>query len=270
MKRSLIIPVFLLSGMCLAAGCGSKNNVDLSSAHTTEAETMAQTDETEPETEETEESASQAEGSSRPDSSRGLSTSLETYTSGKVSIQYPVVSGLNSADAETAVNTLLKDNAISIIAAQGLDEAADSLTVRCEIVSADRQRLTAVYTGELTASGAAYSTAVFYTNTVDMSQAEDVGFSTYAEPSTMAGYVMSDGCQFDGLDADTEKAVREYVASQSIDAYTELFRQADFPLKGETFPESFSYEKEGAIYFSIPVPHALGDYAIVVFTPETK
>ena len=68
MKRSLIIPVFLLSGMCLAAGCGSKNNVDLSSAHTTEAETMAQTDEPEPETEETEEPASQAEGSSRPDS----------------------------------------------------------------------------------------------------------------------------------------------------------------------------------------------------------
>ena len=58
MKRSLIIPVFLLSGMCLAAGCGSKNNVDLSSAHTTEAETMAQTDEPEPETEETEEPAS--------------------------------------------------------------------------------------------------------------------------------------------------------------------------------------------------------------------
>ena len=109
MKRSLIIPVFLLSGMCLAAGCGSKNNVDLSSAHTTEAETMAQTDEPEPETEETEEPASQAEGSSRPDSSRGLSTSLETYTSGKVSIQYPVVSGLNSADAETAYHARRQD-----------------------------------------------------------------------------------------------------------------------------------------------------------------
>ena len=86
----------------------------------------------------------------------------------------------------------------------------------------------------------------------------------------MAGYVMSEGCQFDGLDGETEKAVREYIAGQSMDYFTELFRGADFPLKGDTFPESFSYETEGDIFFSIPVPHALGDYAIVKFTPDTK
>ena len=270
MKRSLIIPVFLLSGLCLAAGCRSKNNVDLSSAHTTGAETMAPETEAETEAETAEEETSQAEGSSRPDSSRGLSTSMETYTSGNISIQYPSVSGLSSSETEDAVNELLKTNALSIVTAQNLNEETDSLTIRCQIISADRQRLTAVYTGELSASGAAYSTAVFYTNTVDMSQAEDVGFTTYAEPSTMAGYLMSNGCQFDGLDEETAAAVKEYVTSQSMDYYTQLFRQADFPLKGETFPESFSYEEEGAIYFSIPVPHALGDYAIAVFTPETK
>ena len=103
-----------------------------------------------------------------------------------------------------------------------------------------------------------------------MDKAVDIGFSTYAEPSTMAGYVMSEGCQFDGLDGETEKAVREYIAGQSMDYFTELFRGADFPLKGDTFPESFSYETEGDIFFSIPVPHALGDYAIVKFTPDTK
>ena len=128
----------------------------------------------------------------------------------------------------------------------------------------------AIYTGELTAEGAAHPTAIFYTNTVDMDKDVDIGFSTYAEPSTMAGYVMSEGCQFDGLDGETEKAVREYIAGQSMDYFTELFRGADFPLKGDTFPESFSYETEGDIFFSIPVPHALGDYAIVKFTPDTK
>ena len=152
----------------------------------------------------------------------------------------------------------------------GIDEDADTLSVTCEILSADRQQLTAIYTGELTAEGAAHPTAIFYTNTVDMDKAVDIGFSTYAEPSTMAGYVMSEGCQFDGLDGETEKAVREYIAGQSMDYFTELFRGADFPLKGDTFPESFSYETEGDIFFSIPVPHALGDYAIVKFTPDTK
>ena len=195
---------------------------------------------------------------------------METYSSGGVSIEYPSVTGMNSSEGEAAVNELLKSNALSIIQAQGIDEDADTLSVTCEILSADRQQLTAIYTGELTADGAAHPTAIFYTNTVDMDKAVDIGFSTYAEPSTMAGYVMSEGCQFDGLDGETEKAVREYIAGQSMDYFTELFRGADFPLKGDTFPESFSYETEGDIFFSIPVPHALGDYAIVKFTPDTK
>ena len=34
--------------------------------------------------------------------------------------------------------------------------------------------------------------------------------------------------------------------------------------------ESFSYTHEGVLYFSIPVPHALGDYAIVTFNMDGK
>ena len=265
MKHSLTIPALLAAGLCLAAGCGSKNKVDLSSSHTTAAETMAETTEAAPPTvEETEPAAD----SSRPAS--GLSTSVETYSSGDISIQYPVVANLNNSETEDAVNALLKSNAISIIKAQGLDETSDHLEIQCEILSADRNRLTAVYKGELSAGGAAHPVSVFYTNTVDMGKAADIGFSTYADPHTMAGYVMSDACEFTGLDAETEQAVKEYKATQTIDSYTKLFQKADFPLKGTSFPESFSYEDKGAIYFSIPVPHALGDYAIVEFTPETK
>ena len=50
-----------------------------------------------------------------------------------------------------------------------------------------------------------------------------------------------------------------------------VFNSADFPLSSETqWPESFSYEKQGTIYFSLPVPHALGDYVLVAFDPTTK
>lgn len=48
-----------------------------------------------------------------------------------------------------------------------------------------------------------------------------------------------------------------------------LFSKADFPYDG-SFPESFSYEYEGDIYVSIPIPHAAGDYVIAIFTPENK
>ena len=56
-----------------------------------------------------------------------------------------------------------------------------------------------------------------------------------------------------------------------LDILTEVFNGADFPLASDTvWPESFSYEKQGRIYFSLPIPHALGDYVIVEFDPATK
>ena len=66
-----------------------------------------------------------------------------------------------------------------------------------------------------------------------------------------------------------------------IETYTEMFRRADFPWKepkttskgsdeAVKFPEVFSYEDQGTIYVSIPVPHALGDYALIKYTPDTK
>ncbi len=271
MKRSMMITALLAAGVCLAAGCGSKNKVDLSSSHTTAAETMASAaSEEASEPSESEATESSAEAGSKPASTEGLSTSVETYSSGKVSIQYPAVSQLGNSQAEEKVNALLKENALSIITAQELDESKDSLSVQCKIISADQKRLTAVYTGTLTVQSAAHPVSVFYTNTVDMNKASDIGFSTYADPATMAGYVMSDACEFEGLDKETEAAVKEYKAAQTIDSYTQLFKNADFPLKGSSFPESFSYEDKGAIYFSIPLPHSLGDYALVKFTPETK
>ncbi|HJA72399.1 MAG TPA: DUF4163 domain-containing protein [Candidatus Lachnoclostridium stercoravium] len=270
MKRTLIIPALILAGVCAVWGCGSKNKTDLTSAHTTAAaETMAPS-QTEPSEEESVPEVTAADESSESEGSSSFSgVTVDTYSSNNISIEYPSVSDSLSSNA-SAVNELLKNNALSVISAYGIDEASDSLSVDCKIISANKQRLTAVYTGELSVSGGAHPTAVYYTNTVDLEAVSDIGLSTYADPYTMAGYVMSDDCQFQGLTAEQEQAVKEYKAEQSVSAYQKIFQNADFPLKGDSFPESFSYEVRGEIYLSIPVPHALGDYAIVVFTPETK
>ncbi len=269
MKRFTIIPALMLAGSCLlsgCSGCSKEANVDLSSAHTTAAvETMAPTT-AQPSEEETETSTAVSEESA----AASVSASTETYTSGNISIQYPVVSSMDDEEKEKKVNELLKSNALSFLKAQGVDEKKDTLSIKCKIVSADRRRITAVYTGQLNASGAAHPISVFFTNTVDLNKGTDIGFSTYADPYTMAGYVMSEDCQFDGLSAENTKAAKEYIAAQSIDYYHKLFESADFPLEDGKFPESFSYEKQGEIYFSIPMPHAMGDYAIVKFTPDTK
>ena len=104
MKRyTVILTLSLLCALSLA-GCGKKNQdkTDLTSTHTTAAtETMsptttaAETKETEGSDKETAKAAdgeSEKDDSKKADNSASVSTSIHTYTTGNISIEYPVVS----------------------------------------------------------------------------------------------------------------------------------------------------------------------------------
>lgn len=240
---------------------------DLSTIHT-EAPTEAPTETLPPATQapETEESQENQEGAVS-----SVSASIETYTSGKVTIQYPVVDQMDDASKKDRINELLKANALSVIKANDIDEASDTLDIKCKVISADRKRLTATYTGLLTAKGAAHPVNMFYSNTVNLLQVQNLGLDDFTDAYTMAGYVLSDDVKFSGISSDVEAEVLSYRSSLDLDSLTAVFNSADFPLSSESqWPESFSYEKQGTIYFSLPVPHALGDYVLVAFDPTTK
>ena len=73
------------------------------------------------------------------------------------------------------------------------------------------------------------------------------------------------------------KGIRARRAGRNDIAFIELqtdrtgHRFLRFIDKGlEGFPQAFSYENEGTIYISVPVSHAIGDFAIVSYTPDTK
>lgn len=268
--RAGVLFLLVLASAGMITGCKKKTEkIDLSSIHTTAAETMAPetTKASEPETTQAETAAPSAA------SSKNLTTTANTHTSGKVTIQYPVISNLDDAEQEAKINELLKANAISMIDAYGINEDEDTLSVECTVLSADRSRITVTYIGQLQAKGAAYPTALFFSNTIDVPKAENIGFSKFADPYTMAGYVLSGDCRFYNASAELTAELMKAKNDMTIDEYTRLFNQADFPLKetsGKDTFRCFSYEKDGTIFFSIPVNHALGDYAIVMYTPDTK
>lgn len=200
-----------------------------------------------------------------------VTADIATYTSGKVSIQYPTVDKTEDTDKQAKVNELLKSNALSVMKANDIDESKDTLNIKCQIISVDRKRISAVYTGTLTKDGAAHPVDLFYSNTVNLLQVQDLGFEDFTDAYTMAGYVLSDDVKFSGISADVESNILEYRSTLDIDTLTGIFDGADFPLSADNqWPESFSYEKQGTIYFSMPVPHALGDYVLVAFDPSTK
>ena len=196
-----------LTASCLISGCGKKNEkIDLSSTHTTAAETMAPSSSPK----ETESSAgitlepgidnavnsnsgtsASGNGSGSAVTKNQVKTSLTTYTSGKVSIQYPVVENLDNA---SDINALIKKNALSIVDAYDIDEAKDTLNIQCKVISADRSRITLTYTGSLTVSGGAHPSNLFYTNTIDVRSASSLDLPYLTDPAILADYVLSADC----------------------------------------------------------------------------
>lgn len=277
LKYTLAITLLALSTACLATGCKKKHDkIDLSGSQASEgtvqtapaSTTIAETESSSNITIEPGIENAQSQGTSAGGSAAALSLSVQTdtYQNGNISIQYPVISD-NSVKA--GINEHLKENALAILKAWEIDEARDTMNITCKILSATKNRITVRYDGSLMTDGGMYPTAVFYTNTVNLSSGSDIGLSYLADPATLASYVLSDDCTFPEADAETIAAAKTFLKEENPAYYTGLFQNADFPYQG-TFPEFFSYEYEGSVYFSLPVPHALGDYILAAYTPENK
>ncbi|RKJ06218.1 DUF4163 domain-containing protein [bacterium D16-54] len=268
-RKGAALCVLALTTAAMVSGCKkSPEKIDLTSTHTTVAETMAPTTaaQSQPETTAIE---TTAEASAAGTEAKNISTETSTYSSGKVSIHYPKVLNMEDTQKAAAIDELLKKNALSVLEAWEIQDEEDSLNISCQVLSADRNRLTVVYTGTLAKKDASYPTNVMYSNTIDMARVSDIGFDHFADPYTMAGYVLSGDCVFYNVREDVKAELMKVKNDTSLEAYTDMFTKADFPIEG-AFPESFSYEHQGVIYFSIPVPHALGDYAIVMYAPDSK
>lgn len=275
MKKKALLLFMTLTAIAAASGCGRKDSSsDPSSSHTTAAETMAEIlpSSSEEETTVLETQKPQEETKDQP---ADVSASVKTYKEGNVSIQYPELSNLSDSSVQNKVNQLLYSNALQFLEAYSVDSAKDTVTVECDVISADRRRVTVVYTGLYSAQGASYPTNLFYTNTIDTAKGEDIELTDYADPYTLAGYILSGDCQFETDDSQLNQALMDQRSDRDINTYTQMFQNADFPYKESEddpvpFPQVFSYEDGGTIYVSLPVSHALGDFALVKYTPDTK
>lgn len=286
LKRAYSILFVFTASLLILSGCKGKKHeeIDLSSIHTSAVskETLAD------ETSSTQDKASVPEDFTEPESASSngketiarISSQILTYhpeNNKDITLSYPVVSNMTDPQKQEKVNQLLRNNAEDYYHALTGEKAPTSMKVTCRVESLDRNRLTAVYTGSYLAEGAAYPVNLFFSNTVDLQQVKSLGLNDYSDAYTMAGYLKSDDVQFYGADDELTKALLDYRAKQTLEDYTALLNQADFPLasgesagKAAEVPPSFSYLSQSVLYFSIPVPHALGDYALIAFPVDGK
>lgn len=259
--------ILVLAALCAlsAAGCKKKEPVDLSSLHSTaaiEKETMAET--------EAETTAPAIENESRPaQSGFALTTGIKKESIGESTVEYPVISSMEDEAMQEKVNALLKSNALTI-AEMYPDDALD---IQSEVESINLKRITVLYTGE-NGDG----DRIFFTNTVDLENATNLGLSDFADPYTMAGYIASGDYKLSDVSGN-ESSIRSFLNSseKTVEYYYEQLQKADFAGGYDSdsedvlsWPEIFSYEKQGVIFVSLPVPENLGSYVLIHYSPDNK
>lgn len=175
MRKKTLLLFLLVTSVIMTGGCRKKSQekMDLTSTHTTAAETMA------PETTaaETESSKKPEETTKTADVSASVSGSakIETYHPKDFpagSIAYPVVAHMKDETKQNQVNDLLYQNAISICDALDL-KIWITWPLTARLFPWDTSRITVVYQGEYYVKQGAYPVQTFYTNTVDLNQVKN-------------------------------------------------------------------------------------------------
>ena len=276
----------------ISAGCKSKDTSDLKSIMTTEANGAMSPTTTAAEgangamspttiapTSDSKESTSLAETKSgksttadkKSSSKSSVTENSQSYSKDKSKIFYPKLSGIDSK-IESSVNKTISDNA-KLALDSFTSNTGSTAELKYNVKNQSRNRMSIVYTGTLKAGNE--SKKIIFTNNINLDTGESIGLTDFADPLTIANYILSDDVELENATNSQAAGFAEYKKNLTVDTLKALLEDADFPLikkndVNEGFPKLFSYESGGDIYISIPLSHELGDYVLVKYSPSTK
>ena len=290
--KKLLLYLTILALPVISAGCKSKDTSDLKSIMTTEANgamsptttaaegangamsptTIAPTSDSKESTSLAETKSGKATTAEKKSSSKSSVTeNAQSYSKDKSKISYPKLSGIDSK-IESSVNKAIDDNAK--LALDSFTSNADSTAeLKYNVKNQSRNRMSIVYTGTLKTGNE--SKKIIFTNNINLDTGESIGLTDFADPLTIANYILSDDVELENATNTQAAGFAEYKKNLTVDTLKALLEDADFPLikkndVNEGFPKLFSYESGGDIYISIPLSHELGDYVLVKYSPSTK
>lgn len=290
--KKLLLYLTILALPVISAGCKSKDTSDLKSIMTTEANGAMSPTTTAAEgangamspttiapTSDSKESSSLAETKSdktttaekKSSSKSSVTENSQSYSKDKSKISYPKLSGIDSK-IESSVNNTIADNA-KLALDSFASSAGSTVELKYNVKNQSRNRMSIVYTGTLKSVNE--SKKIIFTNNINLDTGESIGLTDFADPLTIANYILSDDVELENATNAQAAGFAEYKKTLSVDTLKALLDDADFPLikkndVNEGFPKLFSYESGGDIFIAIPLSHELGDYVLVKYSPSTK
>lgn len=290
--KKLLLYLTILALPVISAGCKSKDTSDLKSIMTTEANgamsptttaaegangamsptTIAPTSDSKESTSLAETKSGKTNGTEKKASSKSSVTeNAQSYTKDKSKISYPKLGGIDSK-IESSVNKTISDNA-KLALDSFTSNAGSTAELKYNVKNQSRNRMSIVYTGTLKTGND--SKKIIFTNNINLDTGESIGLTDFADPLTIANYILSDDVELENATNSQAAGFAEYKKNLTVDTLKALLEDADFPLikkndVNEGFPKLFSYESGGDIFISIPLSHELGDYVLVKYSPSTK
>ena len=290
--KKLLLYLTILALPVISAGCKSKDTSDLKSIMTTEANGAMSPTTTAAEgangamspttiapTSDSKESTSLAETKSgktttadkKSSSKSSVTENAQSYSKDKSKISYPKLNGIDSK-IESSVNKAIEDNA-KLALDSFTSNAGSTAELKYNVKNQSRNRMSIVYTGTLETGNE--SKKIIFTNNINLDTGESIGLTDFADPLTIANYILSDDVELENATNTQAAGFAEYKKNLTVDTLKALLEDADFPLikkndVNEGFPKLFSYESGGDIFIAMPLSHELGDYVLVKYSPSTK
>ena len=289
--KKLLLYLTILALPVIIAGCKSKDTSDLKSIMTTEANgamsptttaaegangamsptTIAPTSDSKESSSAETKSGKTTTADKKSSSKSSVTENAQSYSKDKSKISYPKLSGINSK-IESSVNKAIEDNA-KLALDSFTSNAGSTAELKYNVKNQSRNRMSIVYTGTLKTGNE--SKKIIFTNNINLDTGESIGLTDFADPLTIANYILSDDVELENATNTQAAGFAEYKKNLTVDTLKALLEDADFPLikkndVNEGFPKLFSYESGGDIYIAIPLSHELGDYVLVKYSPSTK
>ena len=289
--KKLLLYLTILALPVIIAGCKSKDTSDLKSIMTTEANgamsptttaaegangamsptTIAPTSDSKESSLVETKSGKATTAEKKLSSKSSVTENAQSYSKDKSKISYPKLSGIDSK-IESSVNKAIEDNA-KLALDSFTSNAGSTAELKYNVKNQSRNRMSIVYTGTLKTGNE--SKKIIFTNNINLDTGESIGLTDFADPLTIANYILSDDVELENATNTQAAGFAEYKKNLTVDTLKALLEDADFPLikkndVNEGFPKLFSYESGGDIYISIPLSHELGDYVLVKYSPSTK
>lgn len=259
-KKIALFSVALLASAAVLTACGSSEDTQQGSSPTSMTENV------------TVSTISVASEVSQPEAFPAVETTNQTKKQGKVTLEYPKLTGLSDSSATDRANQLLLKDAEAFAKANLVDQNGNDLGGKGtmeHMVIQHQGTVSVVCTGTVTLDQK--KQLMVYTTNLDLHTGKRISTGVREHADLIAQSIVDGKTVVLESDSSKKKEIKSYVQDLGVKKLTALLQSCDFTDTDQN-PSSYSYYMDAEtddIGIYLPVSKDLGDYAILLVEKDS-